>query len=932
MNQSQSINQQVLSITHHFLSEMEASRAKRSLDISSELERDLGIDSLGRMELFSRFEKQFHVTLPSDVIATAQSLKEISRSIQQLGPSQATVQHDVVEGLLPSPFNPDECDNFLDVLLGYAKQDPNRPHIYLWDEHDEEKIITYGELYDAASQVAAGLIARGLKPTETVALMLPSDERFFAAFWGIILAGGIPVPIYPPFRADQIEDYIRRESKILDNAQVRFLITFHAAESLSHIIQGFIPSLISVLTMDEVKQAYDVLPELSLESSDAALIQYTSGSTGDPKGVLLTHGNLLANLRAAGKAIGVQPGDSIVSWLPLYHDMGLIGTWLGALYYGVPTTIMSPLTFLSKPARWLWAIHYHRASISAAPNFAYELCIRKIQDHELEGLDLSCWRLAFNGAEAISAHTLKRFTEKFSRYGFRAKALYPVYGLAESTVALTFPPPGREPHIDTIERDELLTHHRAVACDSSSIESLDIVGCGFPLKSHEIRIVDENDQAVKDRLVGHIQFRGPSTMHGYFRNPEATAKALHDGWLDTGDLGYSIAGELFVTGRSKDLIIKAGRNIYPQEIEDVVAEIEGVRKGCVVAFGEFDQLSTTEKLVVVVEIKPDHEQSKNALEQIITATIVDEIGLPPDHIIFVSPHTIPKTSSGKLRRSACKQLYLTGKLHKQTPAAWFQASKMFLKSAWVRSKRFVFKFGRYLYAAYMMAVVLLSILFISAVISILTPEKAAIFAKHWATWLARLCLIRIRINDIRTQAYDKNVVYVSNHASYIDAFIFTAIMPPGTQFVGKQELLDLPLFGRVMKKIGHIAVDRMDFAKSIESVDQIEQSLKAKRSIFIFPEGTFTYATGIRPFKLGAFKVVLETQTAIVPMALEGTRYVLRDGELPRPGRVTVTIGDPIIPASKDWSEITRLRNETRDFISKYSGEKPLDLVKAGAE
>ena len=252
--------------------------------------------------------------------------------------------------------------------------------------------------------------------------------------------------------------------------------------------------------------------------------------------------------------------------------MGLIGAWLGSLYFGVPATILSPLFFLNRPERWLWAIHYYRGTISAGPNFAYELCARRISDETIQGLDLSSWRLALNGAENVYAKTLTRFTKKFAAYGFKPEALFPVYGLAESTVALSFPPLGRVPRIDKVIRETVENERHAVPATTTTKNWLEFVSCGKAIPGHALRIVDDNDQLLPERSVGNVQFQGPSSMQGYYRNPQETQAVHHQGWWDTGDLGYSADGELFITGRKKDIIIKAGRNLHAPELEDLTAE------------------------------------------------------------------------------------------------------------------------------------------------------------------------------------------------------------------------------------------------------------------------------------------------------------------------------------------------------------------------
>ena len=409
------------------------------------------------------------------------------------------------------------------------------------------------------------------------------------------------------------------------------LITNDDAKAVARLLTSHIDSLRHVFSVGELERARHACDVVTRSGDDTAFLQYTSGSTGDPKGVILTHANLLANIRGDGRAMAAESGDVFVSWLPLYHDMGLIGAWFGSLYHAPKLVIMSPLTFLSRPERWLWAIHRYRGTLSAAPNFAFDLCVRRIDDAAIAGLDLSHWRLVANGAEAISPDTLTAFCERFRPYGFRDEAMLPVYGLAECSVGLTFSPLGRAPRIDEIDRERLATRGRAepAAADLDPARRLRIVACGLPLPQHEIRVVDDSDRELPERCEGRLQFRGPSATSGYYRNPEKTAALVRDGWLETGDLAYIAGGELFVTGRSKDLIIRAGRNLYPSELEHVVGEIDGIRNGCVAVFGSPDPDSGTERLVVVAETRRRRDEQHDDLRQAINAAATEIIGGPP---------------------------------------------------------------------------------------------------------------------------------------------------------------------------------------------------------------------------------------------------------------------------------------------------------------
>ncbi|MDA3785315.1 MAG: AMP-binding protein, partial [Deltaproteobacteria bacterium] len=291
--------------------------------------------------------------------------------------------------------------------------------------------------------VACGLQQRGLEPGQRVALMLPTSPAYFFCFFGVIMAGAIPVPLYPPARLSQIEEHLRRHIGILNNSLATLLITTAEVQPLARLLQAQAPALQGSATLDQLTSHGSRYQPQEIKGEETAFLQYTSGSTGNPKGVILSHANLLANIRAMGHHMEARASDVFVSWLPLYHDMGLIGAWLGSLYYGCQLVIMSPQAFLVHPEEWLWAIHRHRGTLSAAPNFGYAFCLKKIDDLDIEGLDLSSWRLAFNGAEPVSPATVHDFTARFRPFGFAAQAMAPVYGLAESTVGLAFPPPGQ---------------------------------------------------------------------------------------------------------------------------------------------------------------------------------------------------------------------------------------------------------------------------------------------------------------------------------------------------------------------------------------------------------------------------------------------------------------------------------------------------------
>ncbi len=926
MSDHKDIENHLLAITHQFLSELGRDKATRALHLGAQFERDLGIDSLGRVELFHRIEEAFNIVLPESLMGSAQNLSDLIPDISHAKPAEIMLGKSVSQTILQTSYSPTQAQSLVEILVSMASIEPNRPHIYFQDDKGNETTISYGELYEKAKIIAAGLQSYEIEPGDTIAIMLPSCEDFFYTFFAILLVGAIPVPIYPPFRPERIEEYAMREANILRNANTRLLITFHEAKRLSELLQVFISSLTAVVTVDTLKKTTHRFHKVDIHHNMPALIQYTSGSTSLPKGVLLTHDNLLANIRAAGHEMQIKPHDVGVSWLPLYHDMGLIGAWFICFYHAIPVVIMSPLTFLTRPERWLWAIHYHRGTLSAAPNFAYELCIRRIKPETIQGLDLSSWRLTLNGAEAVNPKTIQKFTQTFAPYGFKAEAMLPVYGLAESTVALCFPPLGRTPIIDRINRQKFQEEQLAQVAHENEKNALAFVCCGKAIVGHEIKIVDKQGQIVPERKIGLIYFRGPSMMQGYYQQPEATNAIYHDGWYDSGDMGYWANGELYITGRMKDVIIKAGRNLYPEEIEEVTSQVPGVRKGCVVAFGTIDERQGTEKLIIVVESNETTETTRKKIKQQINEKVAVVLGFVPDEVILVEPKIIPKTSSGKLQRSACKQLYLNNKLLNKSLPVWFQISKLFVKGFGLKCKNGLIKGLKLLYSVYVGFLLLLlgPLVFISTLI--LPYLWASAFTKGCARLGLLLMGCPLKVYYRENLPKNTKTIYVANHASYLDALVLLAVLPKGVHFVAKKELMKVPFLSTIIKKLRMLTVDRIDFASNINDTKAIQENIMAGNSIAIFPEGTFTYATGLRPFKMGAFKMAVESATNICPIALKGTRQILRDDLfIFSVGKIEVTIGEPLSPMSNDWQEAVRLQTLARDMIAQFCGEPVID-------
>ncbi len=888
----------MLEIVAGLTAELGGALAPRTIGPDQSLERDLGIGSLERVELLLRLEQAFGVRLSDAAMMDAQSARDLARALLAARPMPPERPPERVAPLAGGLAAPASAATLVEALAWHAEHDPERVHIFLREEDEAERPITYRALWERAAAVAAGLRERGVRPGESVAIMLRTEEPFFAAFFGALLLGAVPVPMYPPYRPDRIEEYATRQLGILDNAQARLLVTFARAERVAALLRARTASLAEVVSVEDLVRAGARPPAVRVAGDDPALIQYTSGSTGAPKGVLLSHGNLLANIRAIGEAIEIRPDDVAVSWLPLYHDMGLIGAWLGALYFGIPIAILSPLAFLARPARWLWALHAHRGTVSPAPNFAFDLCVRKVAEDEIRGLDLSTWRLALNGSESVSAETIARFARRFAPYGFRPEAMCPTYGLAEASVGLTVCPPGRRPRVKGR-----------------------VVSCGRALPGHEIRVVDAAGRAMAERAEGRIEFRGPSVTRGYFRNAEATRAAFREGWCDSGDLGYVAEGELFVTGRRKDLIIKAGRNLHPQEIEDLAGDVPGIRKGCVAAFGVADPAIGTERLVVVAETRETAPDARERLRASVVARVVAAVGVPPDTVVIAAPGTVLKTPSGKVRRSATRELYLAGRLEVRRSARG-QWARLILRDWAARLRRAPALAAGLAYGVRVGTVLAVAFPVLWLLVLVLRGRVVDRVVRGWCRAVLRLAGCELRVEGLEHLPRAGTVLFASNHASYVDAVALVAAIPAEFRFVAKRELAEAPLIGAVIRKVGHLTVERVDLSRSVADADRVARALREGVSLLFFPEGTFVSAPGVRQFRLGAFKAAVEAKCPVVPVALRGTRDVLPAyAWVPRRGAITVTIGAPVLPETTEWREMVRLRDLVRAEIVRGSGE-----------
>lgn len=547
----------------------------------------------------------------------------------------------------------------IEPVIKRAQETPEHPTLTFIGQDGSEKLVTAQQFHQSASVYAQALAAMGIGDDDLVVLVLKHSEVLLSAFWGALYLGATP-SIFS-FLTEKLDPdlYMERVKTLVTHSGTKVVITY--PEFKSELAALLAEADCKVLATDEVpEQVMGKLPQWSeMGGEQIAFLQHSSGTTGLQKGVALSHRAVLNQIEAYSKAIDLREDDIVVSWLPLYHDMGLIAGFVMPIVTGTPLILMSPFQWVRDPKILLWAIHNHKATLAWLPNFAYNHLARTARPSYLEGLDLSSWRLVINCSEPVYHQSHEAFLKKFEPYGFDPKALSVSYAMAENTFAVTQTPPETPPNVDWVSIDALQGERRAISVAPESEGGMSVVSCGFPVEGTQVRIVNDAGETLPERHVGEITIQSNCMLSEYYNRPEITAEAMQDGWYFTGDMGYIAEGEVYISGRQKDLIIVGGKNVYPQDLEAVANHTPGIYPGRAVAFGLRDNRIGSEVVIVVAELKNESDSVDAAeVERELRQRIVKETEVTLADVRLIDNRWVIKTSSGKMARNDNREKYL----------------------------------------------------------------------------------------------------------------------------------------------------------------------------------------------------------------------------------------------------------------------------------
>lgn len=550
---------------------------------------------------------------------------------------------------------------FSQLLLTSYRDCPDKVSLTVLLAGREDQPVTYRQLVEGAAVWANTFEQQGVQPGEVVVLILQHGLELIYAYWGAILHGAIPSIM--PFLTEKLQpDRYRADlSALVGITQPECIVTYREFEVEVRAALPEASSVRRLIVSDELMQParldQQAFKGLQRTENDIVLLQHSSGTTGLQKGVALAHGAVMNQLESYSKALHINEHDVIVSWLPLYHDMGLIAGFLMPILKRIPLVLLSPFEWVRSPAKLMQAVSKYKGTLSWLPNFAYNFCAMKTRDRDLEGIDLSSWRVVSNCSEPMRYESHRVFLERFKPYGLHESALCTCYAMAENVFAVTQGGLDAEVMIDEVDRDAMQSQKMAVPANADA-PSIKMMSTGRPIRNVKVKIVDEGGRDLPDRHIGEVILQSDSMLTEYYHRPDATEKALKEGWYFTGDYGYKVGEEVFVAGRKKEMIIVAGKNVYPMDLEELAMEVQGVHAGRVVAFGVFNETTGTEDVILVAEVDTADQDERDAIGDAIRQTVTRGSAVALRHVYLVDAKWLIKTSSGKNARTANREKYL----------------------------------------------------------------------------------------------------------------------------------------------------------------------------------------------------------------------------------------------------------------------------------
>ena len=924
----------LIKATRDFLRETGAQRASRAVHLHAVLLDDLGLGSLERVMLLRGLEKRLALRIPVEKVMAADTLRDVYHILQQAHAGGESELPDIaLDEHLSSGVDADaievkvdDCTDLIMVFKRYCELDPERVHAHLLQPDGGVVQLTYIQLWQRAEAMAVALRQQGLQPKSVVAVALQEPEAFMVSYLALLMIGCQPLVMRMPANEHCFRPlYWRiRLPLLLANHVSAVLLQDRAAQSVMQPICQILSGRIMGLSYQDLQQSTSGSQDLNLTPvatvSEDIMYHRLSWSEQQKWRQSLTHAQWLQQTREDGQALQVGPTDVVLSWLSLVEPMGLLSAWLGSLYHGLTFIWMPPHVFLSDPLQWLRAIHKYRASISFAPNSGYALCVDSIPASSCTGLDLSCWRVALNAGEYIAANTVRQFCDFFKNYGLAPTALRQGYIPAGESMLLTLSASARAPHFERISASVFYNSKRAQRLPADMAGGLLFVAAGKLLPSGELSIRDGEGRLLADRHVGTV----------YYRRDYSADKA---DWVNSGDVGYIVDQTLYVVAPDPSKVVKHGSYITEYALRLVIQGISALDGSQHLSFCVTNNVQGKSCwIIILATTKHRNPFFVRRIKSVLMKRLAQCFGVVPDHILLRGEAELEYFGDSREEQiQAAHAAYLSGTLIPAT--AWYHHRRMFakvsalLKTA-MRPARWLFKV---VYTVYFALIMLVLFLPTWCIVMSLPKKIGKVIFKVFCRLVLILAACPVLVSGKKWLKNPGLVLFAPNHTSYLDVLALSSVLPASSCFVGKRELKGVPLLGSIFKKMGHLFVDPTDFTRGEENLAMIVENLNKGYATTVYPEGTFTHADGLRPFKLGAFMAASQAEVPVCPVICKGLRKVLRDREvLLRPGVVRIIAKEWLYPQGSDLTEVIALRDKVHAEIAADCDEPVLDIIAAG--